>query len=259
LEKKRALRYFPPFMKPQGTPPSIPDLSEKGRDAAGQVISLNRRLFMQLLVFGNARDEQALEQALASSGMPATLYRDINDPTGVGLLTWSEQPEFFVSKLRDFLASSAFSELTLKPAFTMLGRSYSIGYEADLPHVLFNRPIQRATNPDAPWHVWYPLRRKGTFEKLPAAEQKEILSEHGTLGALFSAGDFGNDIRLDCRGLDTNDNDFVIGLIGKELFPLSAMVQAMRKTRQTSEFLERLGPFFIGKAIWQRAGGMVQA
>ena len=246
-------------MKPQGTPPSIPDLSEKGRDAAGQVISLNRRLFMQLLVFGNARDEQALEQALASSGMPATLYRDINDPTGVGLLTWSEQPAFFVSKLRDFLAASAFSELTLKPAFTMLGRSYSIGYEADLPHVLFNRPIQRATNPDAPWHVWYPLRRKGSFEKLPVAEQKEILSEHGTLGALFSAGDFGNDIRLDCRGLDTNDNDFVIGLVGKELFPLSAMVQAMRKTRQTSEFLERLGPFFIGKAIWQRAGGMVQA
>jgi chlorite dismutase len=28
----------------------------------------------------------------------------------------------------------------------------------------------------------------------------------------------------------------------------------MRKTRQTSEFLERLGPFFIGKAIWQSSG-----
>jgi hypothetical protein len=46
----------------------------------------------------------------------------------------------------------------------------------------------------------------------------------------------------------------VIGLIGKDLFPLSAMVQAMRKTRQTSEFLEKLGPFFIGKAVWQNAG-----
>jgi chlorite dismutase len=74
------------------------------------------------------------------------------------------------------------------------------------------------------------------------------------LGALFSAGDLGYDIRLDCRGLDKNDNDFLIGLIGKELFPLSAMVQAMRKTRQTSEFLESLGPFFIGKAIWQQVG-----
>ena len=61
----------------------------------------------------------------------------------------------------------------------------------------------------------------------------------------------GQDIRLDCRGLDKMDNDFVIGLIGKELFPLSAMVQAMRKTRQTSEFLENLGPFFIGRVLWQ--------
>jgi len=29
------------------------------------------------------------------------------------------------------------------------------------------------------------------------------------------------------------------------------MVQAMRKTRQTAEFLEQLGPFFVGKAVWQ--------
>jgi hypothetical protein len=26
----------------------------------------------------------------------------------------------------------------------------------------------------------------------------------------------------------------------------------MRKTRQTSEFLESIGPFFVGKAIWQQ-------
>lgn len=245
-------------MKPQGTPPSIPDLSEKGRDAAGQAITLNRRLFMQLLAFGNAADEQPLVSALEQSGFAATLYRDISDPRGVGLLAWNERPDFFVTELREFLRRPPFSELALKPAFTMFGRTYSIGYEADLAHVLFNRPIGRATNPATPWHVWYPLRRKGIFEKLPAAEQREILSEHGNLGALFSAGEYGNDIRLDCRGLDTNDNDFVIGLIGKELFPLSAMVQAMRKTRQTSEFLERLGPFFVGKAIWQRAGGPVE-
>lgn len=234
--------------------PSIPDLSEKGRDAAGQVIRLDRRLFMQLLVLQGGTPESALVSALEKSGFAGTLYRDANEPHGYGLLTWHEQPDFFVTVLRDFLQQPPFSELTLRPAFTMMGRSYSIGYEADLEHVLFHRPIQRATNPATPWHIWYPLRRKGSFEKLSAAEQREILAEHGTLGATFSAGDFGNDIRLDCRGLDTNDNDFVIGLIGKELFPLSAMVQAMRKTRQTSEFLERLGPFFVGKAVWQRAG-----
>ncbi len=233
---------------------SIPDLSEKGRDAAGQVIRLDRRLFMQLLVFQGGAPEPGLIAALEKSGMAATLLRDINDPHGFGLLTWDEQPNFFVTALREFLRRPPFSELALRPAFTLMGRSYAIGYEADLEHVLFNRPIQRATNPAAPWHVWYPLRRKGAFERLAPDEQREILAEHGSLGARFSAGDFGNDIRLDCRGLDAGDNDFVIGLVGKELFPLSAMVQAMRATRQTSEFLERLGPFFIGKAVWQRAG-----
>ncbi len=242
-------------MKTETESTGIPDLSEKGRDASGRVISMNRRLFMQLLVFGRARDEETLVAALESAAFPATLYRDVNDPHGVGLLTWNEQPAFFVGELRAFLRRAPFADLKLKPAFTMLGRTYSIGYEADLPHVLFNRPIQRATQPETPWHVWYPLRRKGAFEKLPPAEQRDILSEHGTLGARFSAGEFGNDIRLDCRGIDANDNDFVIGLIGKELFPLSAMVQAMRKTRQTSEYLERLGPFFVGHAIWRRAGG----
>ena len=235
-------------------PPAIPDLSEKGRDAAGQVISVNRRLFMELLAFTEVPDVTALVEALQASGLPGTLYVDIHDARGVGLLTWSEQPDYFITTLRNFLQNSPFADLTPRPGFTMLGRSYSIGYEADLEHVLFKRPISRATNPATPWHVWYPLRRKGSFEKLPPAEQKAILSEHGNLGALFSAGDFGNDIRLDCRGLDTNDNDFVIGLIGKDLFPLSAMVQAMRKTRQTSEFLEKLGPFFVGKAVWQSTG-----
>ena len=234
--------------------PSIPDLSEKGRNAAGQVISINRRLFMQLLAFTGAQDVKVLVESLQASGLPATLYVDINDPQGVGVLSWHEHPDYFITTWRNFLHSSPFADLAPRPEFTMLGRSYSIGYEADLEHVLFNRPIGRATNPATPWHVWYPLRRKGCFEKLPPAEQKAILAEHGNLGALFSAGDFGNDIRLDCRGLDTHDNDFVIGLIGRDLFPLSAMVQAMRKTRQTSEFLEKLGPFFIGKAVWQGKG-----
>ena len=43
----------------------------------------------------------------------------------------------------------------------------------------------------------------------------------------------------------------MVGLLGKELFPLSAIVQAMRKTQQTSLYLERLGPFFVGRVVWQ--------
>ena len=48
------------------------------------------------------------------------------------------------------------------------------------------------------------------------------------------------------RGLDAADNEFVIGLVGRELHPLSHLIQAMRKTRQTSEFIEKMGPFFVG-------------
>ena len=35
----------------------------------------------------------------------------------------------------------------------------------------------------------------------------------------FGAADLAHDIRLACHGLDTNDNDFVVGLIGKDLYP----------------------------------------
>ena len=70
---------------------------------------------------------------------------------------------------------------------------------------------------------------------------------------VFGAGDYAHDVRLACHGLDRDDNDFVIGLIGKDLFPLSAVVQAMRKTQQTALYLDRLGPFFVGRAIHQSA------
>jgi hypothetical protein len=51
------------------------------------------------------------------------------------------------------------------------------------------------------------------------------------------------------HGLDTHDNDFVIGLVGRDLHPLSHLVQTMRRTAQTSEFIQTLGPFFIGGSV----------
>ena len=229
----------------------IPDLSEKGRDAAGKPITLNRRLFMQLLAFGRCPAVTGLVSALKASGITGALYVDANDPSGIALVTASENPDFFITDLRRLLTEPPFSGLTPKPEYTMFGRSYSSGYEADLEHVLIKRPIQRLCNPAWPWAIWYPLRRAGAFERLSAQDQRAIMIEHGNIGATFTAGEYGYDIRLSSHGLDKHDNDFVIGLIGKELYPLSAMVQAMRKTRQTSEFLENLGPFFIGKAVWQ--------
>ncbi len=240
-------------MKPGSAAPQseLPDISEKGRGLRGEPISMDRRLFMQLLAFGNCHDPKPVIEALQKYGITAALYADVNDPYGIGLCVAAENPDFFVTDLRALMNIGAFRTLTPKPEYTMLGRTYSIGYENDLEHVLFARPISRLCDPELPWAVWYPLRRSGTFEKLPFDEQKAILAEHGKIGATYSAAGFGNDIRLACHGLDKNDNDFVIGLLGKNLHPLSAMVQTMRKTRQTSEFLTNLGPFFIGHVLWQ--------
>ena len=78
-----------------------------------------------------------------------------------------------------------------------------------------------------------------------------ILREHATIGMAYGAQDLAHDIRLACHGIDAEDNEFVIGLVGKELHPLSHLVQRMRKTQQTSLYLERLGPFFVGRVRWQ--------
>jgi hypothetical protein len=231
--------------------PEPPDLSEKGGNKNGEPQRSNDRLFMQLLAFGGSSDTAALVAALQHSGLEGVLYEDVNDPRGVALLTFSQTPALFLDRVRPLLNQGAFAALTHKPEYTMLGRTYSLGYEPDLNEVLLERPRRTVLNRDWTWAVWYPLRRSGRFAQLPADEQRVILAEHGTIGMSFGVGDYAHDIRLACHGLDKEDNDFVIGLIGKELFPLSAIVQTMRKTQQTSLYLERLGPFFVGRAVWQ--------
>jgi chlorite dismutase len=133
----------------------------------------------------------------------------------------------------------------------MLGRSYSIGYEPDLEETLLLRPRRKLLDPMLDWAVWYPLQRAKKFQTLPADHQRRILAEHGTLAHRYGAGGHATDIRLACHGLDRNDNDFIIGLLGPKLYPLSAIVQEMRKTEQTSQYLDSLGPFFVGKVLWR--------
>jgi|SRR5579862_3502861 len=233
--------------------PEPPDISERGGMKNGQPQRADTRLFMQFLAFGGCEDPTAVRDAVAAAGLDGVVYEDLNDPHGIALLTFSEDPGFFLDHLRPVLNRPPFTALVQKPEFTMVGRTYSIGYEPDLIDVLLHRPRRTVLNPAWRWSVWYPLRRSGRFAQLPAEEQRVILAEHGAIGMSFGAADLAHDIRLACHGLDKEDNDFVIGLIGKELFPLSAIVQAMRKTQQTSLYLERLGPFFVGRAIWQSA------
>jgi chlorite dismutase len=228
-----------------------PDLSEKGGMKDGQPQRSDDRLFVQLLAFGGCADSAAVGTHLAANGVEGVVYEDVNDPRGIAVVTLAEKPETFVERVRPALNSGPCATLVLKPEYTMMGRTYALGYEPDLKETLLDRPRRTMLNPAWGWGIWYPLRRSGKFAQLSDQEQRTILSEHGAIGMTFGAADYAHDVRLACHGLDRDDNDFVIGLIGKELFPLSAVVQAMRKTQQTSLYLDRLGPFFTGRAIWR--------
>jgi len=228
-----------------------PDLSEKGGLRGGEPQRSNERLYMHFLAFGGCRDTAAAASHLAQAALAGVLYEDLNDPRGIGVLTLSTDPSDFLDVVRPVLTTGPFADLALKPDLTMFGRTYALGYEPDLRDTLIDRPRRTVLNPEWTWGVWYPLRRSGRFAQLPADEQRAMLAEHGALGKTFGAGDYAHDIRLACHGLDRDDNDFVVGLVGKDLFPLSALVQTMRKTQQTSLYLDRLGPFFVGRAAWK--------
>jgi chlorite dismutase len=236
------------------------DVNEHGAQRDGQPQVLDRRLFMQLLVLTCGRDLEpsravvTLKRALAALSLGSVIYEDVNDPFGFGLLTFSEDPADFVTQLRPVLGSHELTGMNLRNEFTMLGRSYSSGYEMDLEHWVLKRPRETVLNEEWPWAVWYPLRRTGAFAKLERREQGGILREHGFIGRSYAAQNLAHDVRLACHGLDAKDNEFLIGLIGKELHPLSHIVQAMRTTRQTSEFISQMGPFFVGRAVFRHGG-----
>ncbi len=236
-----------------GLPPI--DVNEYGGKKDGERQSMNRRLFMQLLVF-DAKDgaatasiAAALPDLLREAKVPGVVYADTSSPTGLGLLTWSEDPAHFVRNVRPLFAKPALAGATLRNDFAMLGRSYSTGHEPDLEFVLLKRPIANVMEESNAWHVWYPLRRTGAFAKVEPLDQSHIMREHAAIGMAYGQKELAHDVRLACHGLDAEDNEFVIGLVGKELHPLSHLVQAMRKTRQTSEFIEKMGPFFVGYVL----------
>lgn len=245
--------------RPDPTPgerptPDTVDLAEKGR-SGGQVTRLDRRLYMQLHVIEGYYNEAELIDTLnEQSSDQFVLYADLNHPRGLGLLSWDEDPGAMTDRARDLVDAPGFAELRVRPELSMLGRSYAVGYEPDLEEILINRPIRHATTADWPWAIWYPLRRKGEFARLPEQEQRSVLMEHGGIGRAYVESGHAYDIRLASYGLDTQDNDFTIGLMGPSLHGLSAIVQAMRASIQTSTYLEKLGPFFVGKKIWQAEG-----
>ena len=93
----------------------------------GQPQKLNQRLFMQFLAFGGCRNAGALGKAMGDANLAGVVYEDVNDPRGVAVLTFSEDPGFFLDRVRPLLNSEPFSSLVQKPEYTMLGRTYSLG------------------------------------------------------------------------------------------------------------------------------------
>jgi hypothetical protein len=234
-----------------GAPQAPLDIREQGALKDGVPQSTDRRLYMQLMVFTGCGNPQACVKALENSGLEFVLYLDVNDPQGIGILFMAEDPEIFSRETRALLNDEPFSSLKFKPEMTMLGRTYAAGREADLEDWLLKKSRRNALNPAWPWAVWYPLRRKSEFELLSKEEQGKILFEHAKIGMSYGQADFAHDIRLACYGLDTHDNEFVLGLVGKDLYPLSRVVQDMRKTQQTAKYMQSLGPFFIGRVLGQ--------
>ena len=228
------------------------DLVEKGRGPGGRPVSLDRRLFMQFTAYRDA-DRDFIAREFEKISAQAIIYQDLNDPQGIGIMAYCEDPAYIVDHLQPILNAKELEQMTFKEEFTMLGRTYTIGYEADLEDVLIQRPIQRVCDPKTPWAVYYPLRRSGQFERQSREDQRKMLSEHGGIGQAYGKAGFATDIRLAGHGLNKDDNDFIVGLLGEKLFPLSALVQHMRRTRQTSEFIQKMGPFFVGRAVWQPA------
>ena len=232
-------------------------LVEQGAPRDGQPQELDKRLYVQLLVFdietpaGPRAMVQALGRKLAEKSIPSIIYEDVNDHRGLGLLIWSDDPSNFLTRVRPLLGGKRFSALTPRPGWVMFGRTYATGYEPDLADWLLERPVRTALDPRSAWSIWYPLRRKGKWATLEGDEQVAMLREHGAIGRAWGNEGLVSDVRLACYGMDAEDNDFVIGLLGKDLYPLSRVVEEMRGTGQTSEYLDKLGPFFVGRKAWQ--------
>lgn len=228
--------------------PEPVDLREIGAPIDGEPQVSDRRLFFQLHVFADCTNATPVVKALEKSNLNAVLYDDINNPTGIGVLFATGDPAVLATDVRNLLADfQSVADLSYRPEMTMIGRTYSSGREPDLEEWLVNKPLKNVLNPDFPWAIWYPLRRNPEFYRLEDRERGRILAEHAMLGRRYAAGGYASDIRLACFGLDTNDNEFVIGLVGPELYPLSRLIQDMRQTEQTTKYIESIGPFFVGK------------
>ena len=174
--------------------PGLPtiDVNEYGGKKDGERQAMNRRLFMQLLVFDVARDadEPTTRRSPPRSGaprIPAVVYADAMHPRGVGLLTWSEDPAHFVRERAPALRRRCARRASCDLDFAMLGRTYARATSPTSSTLLAPLRRERARTRRTPWHVWYPLRRTGEFARLDAPEGQSRSREHAQIGMAYGA------------------------------------------------------------------------
>src|SRR5690606_7311227 len=104
------------------------DVWERTKGFGGQPVqAMNRRLFMQLIAYecegglDPVRAIGTLGNALDERDARAVIYADVNNPRGLALLSWSEDPVDFVTKVRPVFAQPGLSGLRSLPALSMLG------------------------------------------------------------------------------------------------------------------------------------------
>ncbi len=209
---------------------------------------------MQLITFQDLAPEDLskdtsdlIHKALKQAGIPHVVYDSIQQADQFAVCVWSEDPSYFSEGVRPVLREFMGKMGNLKLLTTMFGRTYSNGHEADLEFALLKKPPKVVLEPQGEYAIWYPLKRTGSFYLEDPGSQCKMLLEHAAIGRSYGMADLAQDVRLQSFGTDEKDNEFIIGIVGKELHPLSKVIQDMRKTRHTSEFMDSLGPFFVGK------------
>ena len=238
---------------PHVPPPKLREVGAVNMEGERQFAT--KRLYMQLRVL-DIKSSESVDQFIQDlksllSSIPCVLYRDSSSAGSIGLLVWADDPSLFTDALFDALTDTRIAgRFTERTGWTMFGKTYSNGHEKDLQEYLFKKPIRNVCKDEWEWALWYPLRRRGPFYVQPAADQCRMLLHHAAIGKAFSDVGAAHDVRLKSFGIDGKDNEYVVGIIGDNLHCLSRVVEEMRKTRHTAEFLESLGPFFVGKKIW---------
>ena len=141
--------------------PEPVDLREIGAPIDGEPQISDQRLFFQLHVFEGCLDPRFITETLEKGNLDAVVYDDLNHPTGSGVLFIAQDPAMLMTASRTLLLKAQeIPDLLYRSEMTMTGRTYSSGREPNLEEWLLNKPRQNVLNPDLPWAIWYPLRRK---------------------------------------------------------------------------------------------------